>query len=81
MGWISYSLYLWQQPFLNRGSAAAVAAFPLNIVLTVGLALSSYFLVERPTLQFRKWLEQRHRRRQIAPPVGLDPRPAETVNG
>jgi peptidoglycan/LPS O-acetylase OafA/YrhL len=28
VGWISYSLYLWQQPFLNRESTAWSAAFP-----------------------------------------------------
>jgi peptidoglycan/LPS O-acetylase OafA/YrhL len=59
VGWLSYSLYLWQQPFLNRASGAAVAAFPLNIILTVALALTSYYLVEQPSLRLRKVLERR----------------------
>jgi peptidoglycan/LPS O-acetylase OafA/YrhL len=58
VGWISYSLYLWQQPFLNRASNAAVAAFPLNIVIAVSLALLSYFVVERPALRMRKQIER-----------------------
>ena len=41
VGWLSYSLYLWQQPFLNRSSDAALAAFPLNIGIVALLALIS----------------------------------------
>ena len=74
VGWISYSLYLWQQPFLNRASQAAVAQFPLNIILTVALALISYYAIERPSLQLRKRIESRKRRPSPAPPVGPDPR-------
>jgi len=50
-GAVSYSLYLWQQPFLNRQSASVVAAFPLNIALALAAALLSYRLVERPALE------------------------------
>jgi peptidoglycan/LPS O-acetylase OafA/YrhL len=60
VGWLSYSLYLWQQPFLNRSSQSALAAFPLNIVLAVTLAVLSYLLIERPALRLRKRLERRH---------------------
>ena len=59
VGWISYSLYLWQQPFLNRASSADVAAFPLNVSLAVGCALVSYLLIERPSLSLRRILEKR----------------------
>jgi peptidoglycan/LPS O-acetylase OafA/YrhL len=75
IGWISYSLYLWQQPFLNRESSAFVAQFPQNLLLTLAAALASYYIVERPSLQLRKWLEQRQRRRAAALPAGVDPRP------
>ena len=75
IGWISYSLYLWQQPFLNRASDALIASFPLNILLALSAALASYYLVERPSLQLRKRLEARKARRAPAPPVGADPRP------
>lgn len=79
IGWISYSLYLWQQPFLDRDSAAITAAFPLNIVLTSAAALASYYIVERPSLQLRKRIEARKRRPAPAPPVGADPRPDTTT--
>ncbi|MGE3276694.1 MAG: acyltransferase family protein [Vicinamibacterales bacterium] len=62
VGWMSYSLYLWQQPFLNRASTALVASFPLNLVLATALAFASFHLVERPSLRFRRWLEQRRPR-------------------
>jgi len=75
VGWISYSLYLWQQPFLNRESSAFIAQFPQNILLTVVAALASYYVVERPSLQVRKWIEQRKRRHSPALPTGADPRP------
>ena len=74
IGWISYSLYLWQQPFLNRESSAFVAQFPQNVLLTAAAAVASYYIVERPSLQLRKWVEQGQRRRQPLP-TGVDPRP------
>ena len=67
VGWISYSLYLWQQPFLNRASSADVAAFPLNLALAVACALASYFVIERPSLALRKALELRLFRRASEP--------------
>jgi peptidoglycan/LPS O-acetylase OafA/YrhL len=58
VGWISYSLYLWQQPFLNRASESPLAAFPANILIAVTLALLSYYVVERPALRLRKSVER-----------------------
>jgi peptidoglycan/LPS O-acetylase OafA/YrhL len=57
VGWMSYSLYLWQQPFLNRASQSTFAAFPLNIICAITLALLSYYVVERPALRIRKYIE------------------------
>ena len=57
LGTLSYSLYLWQQPFVNRTSEGAVARFPLSVLLAFGCALASYYLVERPALAFRSKLE------------------------
>jgi peptidoglycan/LPS O-acetylase OafA/YrhL len=54
VGSISYSLYLWQQPFLNRWSSAPSAAFPLNLALAVLFAAASYYLVEEPFLKLRE---------------------------
>ena len=59
VGWISYSLYLWQQPFLNRASTADVASFPMNLGLAIAFALVSYAVIERPSLALRKVLESR----------------------
>ncbi len=57
VGQMSYSLYLWQQPFLDRSSTAAFSRFPLNILLALIAALASYYLVERPCLRARKRIE------------------------
>ena len=35
VGGLSYSLYLWQQLFVNRTSSARVSSFPLNVVLAI----------------------------------------------
>jgi peptidoglycan/LPS O-acetylase OafA/YrhL len=59
MGVLSYSLYLWQQPFLNRNSDAWFCAFPANILLAFLAATASYLLVERPSLVFRERIEPR----------------------
>jgi len=53
IGVLSYSLYLWQQPFLNRASASPYCAFPANIILTFALALFSYVAIEAPFLRMR----------------------------
>jgi peptidoglycan/LPS O-acetylase OafA/YrhL len=52
-GVISYSLYLWQQPFLNRNSVAWVNSFPQNLVFAILAALGSYHLLEKPLLKLR----------------------------
>jgi peptidoglycan/LPS O-acetylase OafA/YrhL len=56
VGLLSYSLYLWQQLFLNRNSAAWVNAFPQNLAFAVAAALGSYFLLEKPLLKWRRRL-------------------------
>ena len=67
VGWISYSLYLWQQLFLNRASDAVINAFPLNLALALAAAIACYVLVERPSLRARKALEARFFRGSPAP--------------
>jgi peptidoglycan/LPS O-acetylase OafA/YrhL len=55
-GTISYSLYLWQQPFLNRNDQVHWwTAFPQNLVLAFLFAAASYHLVEQPFLRLRDW--------------------------
>jgi len=50
VGKMSYSIYLWQQLFLNPYSASVVSQPPLNILLVGVASLASYYLVERPSL-------------------------------
>jgi len=54
VGVLSYSLYLWQQPFLNRSSFHFINAFPVNLLLAFTLAAVSYFCVEIQFLKLRK---------------------------
>lgn len=57
-GSISYSLYLWQEPFLNSFDTRWFAAFPLNLALAYAAALVSLRLIERPCrLAILKWGE------------------------
>jgi len=67
IGTLSYSLYLWQQLFLNRSASNAMSAFPLNIVLVSAAAAASYLLVERPALNLRRRIEAWRRRPAPAP--------------
>jgi peptidoglycan/LPS O-acetylase OafA/YrhL len=56
LGAFSYSLYLWQQLFLNRNSSAWINAFPQNLGFAAVAAFGSYFLLERPLLRLRRRL-------------------------
>jgi peptidoglycan/LPS O-acetylase OafA/YrhL len=74
VGVISYSLYLWQQIFLNRGSETVTASFPLNIGLAILCALASFYLIERPSLALRQRLEKKwfgSDQRKAASPVPI----------
>jgi peptidoglycan/LPS O-acetylase OafA/YrhL len=53
VGVLSYSLYVWQQPFLDRHSAAWVNEFPQNLAFVILASLASYFLLEKPMLKLR----------------------------
>jgi len=59
VGTLSYSIYLWQQPFLNRNSSALWCAFPLNLLCAGAASVASYQLVEKPMLRIRKRFESR----------------------
>ena len=56
VGVLSYSLYLWQQLFLNRESSAWENTFPQNLAFAIAAALASYFLLEKPLLKLRSRL-------------------------
>ena len=60
VGSISYSLYLWQQPFLFPAGHGLVHRFPLDLLLSFTLAWASYRLIERPSLRLRdRWWPSR----------------------
>jgi peptidoglycan/LPS O-acetylase OafA/YrhL len=65
LGVLSYSLYLWQQLFLNRQSTSPYCAFPLNIFLAIAMALVSYLLIEAPILRLRAALDRNRARRRV----------------
>ena len=58
LGVLSYSLYLWQQLFLNRSSNSPYCAFPLNILLALAATLVSYLMIEAPFLRIRAAIER-----------------------
>lgn len=63
VGVLSYSLYLWQEPFLYFLPRTTWAtSFPQNIVLAFAAALASYFIVERPMLRLKDRLTAPTRR-------------------
>ncbi|MEZ4293381.1 MAG: acyltransferase [Polyangiaceae bacterium] len=57
IGMVSYSLYLWQQPFLRGIEAGKVPPwwqqFPVNVGLSFVVAVGSYYLIEKPFLRLR----------------------------
>jgi len=46
----SYSLYLWQQLFLNPHQTSMLTSFPLNVLLSICAAMASYHFIESPFL-------------------------------
>jgi peptidoglycan/LPS O-acetylase OafA/YrhL len=56
LGVMSYSIYLWQQPFLDPYSGAWFTKFPFNILGIAVCSCFSYFAIERFSLRQRqKW--------------------------
>jgi peptidoglycan/LPS O-acetylase OafA/YrhL len=82
IGVLSYSIYLWQQLFLNRYNPA-LPGFPLNLIPVAGAALLSYYLIERPALRSRSRVERalfgtRTRVAAVAAPV-IETVPSVTI--
>lgn len=57
IGVLSYSLYLWQQPFLVERKFSAL----VSILMLSGCAVASYGLIERPMLRLGAAIQQRRR--------------------
>jgi|SRR5579863_5326908 len=59
VGTISYSLYIWQMPFLSKtstygGKAEWFLAFPVNLVSVVVVGIISYHTLEQPLARLRR---------------------------
>ena len=59
IGTMSYSLYVWQQPFLDSHYVAPWIRFPFNVIYAFATAIASFYLIERPMLRLRARLERR----------------------
>jgi len=64
IGLLSYSLYLWQQPFLKPNSVASVGDAVIALALTLLCAVASYKLIEQPFLRMKEGAK-----RPIRPPA------------
>jgi peptidoglycan/LPS O-acetylase OafA/YrhL len=53
LGVLSYGVYLWQQPFLLPDRPGWLSTWPQNLALTLALAVTSHFLIERPFLRLK----------------------------
>jgi peptidoglycan/LPS O-acetylase OafA/YrhL len=53
VGVLSYSLYLWQEPFLDPSSPYRPSALFYKVVFAFAAAALSYYLVEKPFLKLR----------------------------
>ncbi|WP_417473660.1 acyltransferase family protein [Luteimonas mephitis] len=71
VGILSYSLYLWQEPFLYFRGEGWATAFPQNLALAFAAALCSYYLVERPFLALKDRIGAR-KRIVVAPASGVE---------
>jgi peptidoglycan/LPS O-acetylase OafA/YrhL len=61
LGMLSYSLYLWQQLFLNPYNRRWFNQWPQNLLLALAAACLSYFVVERTFLRLKDRLGHRSR--------------------
>ena len=59
LGMMSYSIYLWQQPFFNPDSQSILTQTPFNFIGLAVMALVSYHAVEKYSLKMRQTLEEK----------------------
>jgi peptidoglycan/LPS O-acetylase OafA/YrhL len=59
IGRLSYSLYLWQQPFVSQYHHGVLQRFPLNLLLALICAFASYYCVEKPMVRLGQRLTRR----------------------
>lgn len=62
VGLISFSLYLWQQLFVNEKTIPLLRHLPMCLICSFALAEFSYWFIERPFLRMREhWTKGRAR--------------------
>jgi peptidoglycan/LPS O-acetylase OafA/YrhL len=86
LGVISYSVYLWQQLFLNEKNSTISGHLPWSLLCTIVIAEFSYWCVERPSLRLRDRLTNRRKRhpeleRTPLAPVTRASLPTPVANG
>ncbi|MBS1794195.1 MAG: acyltransferase [Acidobacteria bacterium] len=59
IGVMSYSIYLWQQPFLNHDTVLWFNRFPYNFIGIAVFSSLSYFAIERFSLRWRAQIEKK----------------------
>jgi peptidoglycan/LPS O-acetylase OafA/YrhL len=62
VGILSYSLYLWQQPFTDPSATNWICHWPQNFLTIFAAATASYFIIEKPFLQLKSRFAVRDRR-------------------
>ena len=67
---LSYGTYVWHMPVINLLLILATPNLPLALVLTLGIACLSWFVVEKPALA--------KKRKSLHPPAGTTPTTAQT---
>ncbi len=60
MGVLSYSIYLWQQPFSKYSENLVWTHYPFNIIMIIIFSLVSHYLVEKSFLKLRQNLEKNY---------------------
>ncbi len=71
IGALSYSLYLWQQPFFDPKSWLPMCHWPRNVAYALGSAVASYVFIERPFLGWKRRLDRRRPGAVPRPHIGV----------
>ena len=72
LGVLSYSIYIWQQPFLNPVGKLWICRWPQNFMLAATTASVSYILIERPFLRIKDRIGDRRSRKRPLVNHGLE---------
>ncbi|MBS1793401.1 MAG: acyltransferase [Acidobacteria bacterium] len=79
LGMMSYSIYLWQQPFFNPQNPGALTRTPLNFIGLAAMTVFSYYFVEKYSLRLRQRLEKRFFSKRERRPAEIELPAAETA--